>query len=357
MSRSRICSRRAFLGASVAAVAAASASTAGRAVPIGAGQGMKAKASTRVALTAGPDRVENIFRALTPFRDQLIRSIGEKRIIIKPNNVMIESQLSATHADCLVGILEFLRSIGKTNVIIAESSASGPTMDGFENFNYLGLSEKYRAPLVDLDRQDVEPVYIFDQSDFRPKPVRMSRMLLDRESNFIISAAKFKTHDRVVATLSLKNIVFGAPVKDPGFAWGPARQTGTRTDKHIPHGSGVRATNYNLFALAPRLQPSLAVIDGFVGMEGDGPLNGTPVEHGVAVAGLDWLAADRVAVELMGIDFSTIGYLNYCAEAGMGQADLSRIEIVGEKIENHVRKYRLNQNIEKQLVWMKPVES
>jgi hypothetical protein len=74
-----------------------------------------------------------------------------------------------------------------------------------------------------------------------------------------------KTHDWSVVTLSLKNIVFGAPVKDPGFAFGKNRKEGTKTDKPIVHGGGFRGINYNLFDLAYRLHPHLAVIDPGVG--------------------------------------------------------------------------------------------
>lgn len=63
----------------------------------------------------------------------------------------------------------------------------------------------------------------------------------------------------------------------------------------------------------------------------------------------------RVAVELMGIDFGKIGYLNYCAQTSLGIADLSKIEIVGESISNHIKHYKLHENIEEQLIWMKPV--
>ena len=65
--------------------------------------------------------------------------------------------------------------------------------------------------------------------------------------------------------------------------------------------------------------------------------------------------ADRVGVELMGIDFGKVGYLNYCAQTGLGTADLSKIEIVGEKISDHIKQYKLHENIEQQLIWMKPV--
>jgi uncharacterized protein (DUF362 family) len=89
-------------------------------------------------------------------------------------------------------------------------------------------------------------------------------------------------------------------------------------------------------------------------MEGNGPTQGTLVEHRVCVVSPDWLAADRVAVELMGINFANVGYLNYCAQAGLGQGDLQKIEIVGAPIAAHVRRYKLADNIDKQLVWMTP---
>jgi uncharacterized protein (DUF362 family) len=72
------------------------------------------------------------------------------------------------------------------------------------------------------------------------------------------------------------------------------------------------------------------------------------------MASLDWLAADRVALELMGIDYAKVGYLNYCAQAGLGESDLRKIEILGAPIASHVRRYKLADNINKQLVWMTP---
>lgn len=315
-----------------------------------------AQAASRVALTAGADRADLAFKALQPFAKQLAAAIGDRRVVIKPNNVAIDNQLAATHAGQIEGILEFLKSIGKSaNVVIAESAAAGPTLDGFANFGYDKLARKYGARLMDLDQEGVEILHCFDENDFGPHPCRMSKVLLD-PNNFIISAAKFKTHDRVVATLSLKNIVVGAPVKDAGFRWGRGGRKGAVNDKPLTHGGGYRGINYNLYKLAERLHPHLAVIDGFEGMEGNGPTAGTPVAHGVCVASTDWLAADRVALELMGIDFAKVGYLNYCARTGMGQGDLSKIEILGPALKEHIKPYKLANNIEKQLIWQTPLK-
>jgi uncharacterized protein (DUF362 family) len=298
----------------------------------------------------GDDRADIAFRALKVHEQAVSRAIGNRRVVIKPNNVAIDKQLSATHSGCLEGILEFLKSIGKLqNTVIAESAANGPTLDGFENYHYTDLARKYSVKLVDLDQGEIEQVHVFDQKDYRPHPVRMSKLLLDPDT-YLISAAKLKTHDQVVATLSLKNVVVGAPIKDPGFRFGG----GAKSDKPIVHGGGIRAINYNLFDLSRRLHPHLAVIDGYDGMEGNGPTRGTLVEHHVCVASPDWLAADRVALELMGIDFAKVGYLNYCAQAGLGEGDLQKIEVVGEPIAKHIRRYKLADNIDQQLVWMTP---
>jgi uncharacterized protein (DUF362 family) len=355
MKTSNVTCRRGFLKTSL--FGGLAAATVGRlAAPAAALESGASDPKSRVALRAGDDRADNVFQGLAAFRNEIARAIGDRQVVIKPNNVSIEVQLAATHADCLEGILEFLKSIDKLdNVVIAESAANGPTLEGFANFGYPRLAEKYGAKLVDLDQAATETVYVFDEKDLRPHPVRMSQLLLNPKS-FIISAAMMKTHDRVLATLSLKNVVFGAPVKDPGFRWGRGRVPGEVTQKPIAHGSGIYGINYNLFTLAQRLHPDLAVIDGFAGMEGNGPTGGSLVDHRVAVVSPDWLAADRVGVELMGIDLSKIGYLNYCAAGKLGEADLERIEILGDPIARHVRHYQLHKNVEKQLAWMTPPE-
>ncbi|MGO8701890.1 MAG: DUF362 domain-containing protein [Limisphaerales bacterium] len=333
------------------------------AVPWGAGGPLVAaessaavKRTSRVALTAGEDRADLAFQALKPFSRQIAAAIGDKRVILKPNNVVIDRQLAASDAKNLEGILEFLKSIGKDgNVVIAESPAGGSVLEGFANYGYDKVAAKYGAKLMDLDKDDCETLYCFDEKDIRPHPCRMAKTLLD-PNNFIISAAKFKTHDRVVATLSLKNIVVGAAIKRGGGERPEGGRWGN-SDKPVTHGGGYRGINYNLAALASRLHPHLAVIDGYEGMEGEGPASGTPVNSRVCVVSPDWLAADRVAVELMGIDFGKIGYLNYCAQTGLGEADLSKIEIVGPALKDYIKPYKLAKSIDQQLIWMKPVNN
>ncbi len=311
--------------------------------------------SPSVAITTGDNRADLAFRALQPYSKQIKLAIGNRRVILKPNMVSTEVPACATHTDTLEGILEFLKSIKKLdNVIIAESAGNAPAMEGFSNYGYLRLASQYPVKFADLDSEGSEVLYVFDEKDFRPHPVRFSKIILSPDS-YVVSVARMKTHNLAVATLSLKNIVFGAPLKETGFRLGANSKAGTKSDKPVVHGGGARGINYNLYALSSQVHPDLAIIDGFEGMEGNGPRLGTPVDHRVCVASTDWFAADRVCVELMGIDFAKVGYLNYCAQTGTGTADLSKIEIVGESISNHIRHYKLHENIEKQLIWMKPV--
>ncbi len=185
--------------------------------------------ASSVALTTGDNRADLAFRALQPYSKQIKQAIGNRRVVLKPNNVSTSIQLSSTHVDTLEGVLEFLKSIDKLdNVIIAESAADGPSMDGFSNYGYMRLANKYPVKFVDLDQEGFEILYVFDEKDFRPHPVRYSSILLNPDS-YIVSVARMKTHDRTLATLSLKNIVFGAPIKDPGFSWGPHHKEGLKT--------------------------------------------------------------------------------------------------------------------------------
>ena len=303
----------------------------------------------RVALTTGGNRADNTFRALRTFEKEIAHGIGDKLVVLKPNDVSVQKPLCATHADHLEGILEFLKSIRKTNVVIAESPSDGSALEGFSNYGYNKFVGKYGVKLVDLDKTPVDTVYCWDQSDMRPHPCRVSRLMVDPNS-FIISAAVLKTHFFTVATFSLKNVILAAAIKEPG----PKPGEMDRSNRFMVHGGGTRGIHYNLAALAPRLHPHLAVIDGFQGMEGEGPINGTPVDQRVCVVSADWLAADTVGAELMGVGIGKVGHLTYAAQAGLGQADLNKIEILGPALKDHIKVYTLPANVERLLDWQKP---
>jgi uncharacterized protein (DUF362 family) len=303
-----------------------------------------------VAICQSDSRAGNVLEALKRIEPQIRAGLEtKKRIIIKPNLVNTEMQLCATHAECLEGILEFFAPLTDKEITVAETSANAATVEGYDHYGYPALEQKYGARFLDLDDMPWEKVHLVNERH-HAVPVRYSTYLQDSDA-FVISTAPFKTHDRAVVTLGIKNLTVGGILKDKGFRWG-AGSIGT-SDKHIVHGGPEnQGIHYNMFLLTQRLRPHLTVLDGFQGMEGNGPVGGTPVDHRVAVASTDWVAADCVAAQLMGFDPHKIGYMVFCAQAGMGEMENDRLEILGPAITELARTYRPHDAIEKQYGWM-----
>src|SRR4029079_5545521 len=181
---------------------------------------------------------------------------------IKPNNVNTVNQLAATHVDALRGILDYLALRFKGPVVIAESSA-GESHQAFENFKYTRLAGEYprqKVSLIDLNEEaKFERIALLDP-DLHMVPVRLAARLLDPEA-FVISSSMLKTHNTVIASLSVKNMVLGAPLHQA------PKETPRWNEKRKYH-VGLRQTHYNMMLTAQKMQPhwGLALVDGFEGM-------------------------------------------------------------------------------------------
>jgi uncharacterized protein (DUF362 family) len=306
-----------------------------------------------VAVTNGASRRKNICDALVAIEDQITPVLKtKKRVVIKPNIVSASNQLASTHTDALHGILDFLEPRFKGPVVIAESSA-GYTTEGFDNFGYSKLAGEHKplnVGLVDLNEEGKYQTHAILNGDLHLVPVRLAARLLDPDA-FIICSAMLKTHNTVVATLSLKNMALGAPLHSA------QKESRRWNDKRLYHG-GVRQTHVDIALTAERLQPfwGAAVLDGWEGMEGNGPCDGSLVPSRIAIASTDYVAADRVGIEVMGINPELVGYLGFCATAGLGQVNLPNIQIRGPKLAEVARKYKMHGDLERELRWMGPLK-
>lgn len=300
-----------------------------------------------VSLIRNENRYQAVYDSLAALDVFILPVLNTKKyVLIKPNVVSTTIQLAATHADTLRAILDWLGPRFNGPVVIAESSAETTTV-GYENFQYGSVAAAHKdVSVVDLNEEGRSRLIHLMDGDLRAQPVRLAARLFDPDA-YVICAAVMKSHDRVVATLSIKNMVMGSPLHAPrGETWW--------NDKPKFH-AGTRQANFNMFMAAQQMRPfwGATVIDGFEGMEGNGPTQGTPVPSRIAIASTDFLAADRVAVECMGIDPTWPGYLNYCAQAGLGQYNLDKIEIWGKQPAEVRRSYRLHSNIDTQMEWMR----
>jgi len=306
---------------------------------------------SRVSLVTGNDRRDLIVQALKPFEREIREGIRGKRVVIKPNCVWDGNPLCATHPDAIRGALDFLRPMYKGQVVIAESTASPKgTRFCFDEYKYLPIEREFNAKLVDLNEDSWSIMWI-QNNKLLPNGIKIINTFLDPK-NYIISLARMKTHDCVVGTLAFKNILMAAPLNvmkgHPQFV----KNQHEKAKMHEGAGErGVKGINYNMFTLAQRIRPDFSIIDGFEGMEGNGPTRGAPVDHRIVLAGPDVVSVDRIGLELMGIDYADVGYLQWCSAAGIGQGDRDNIQILGPNPSDYAKKYRLADNIDWQLKW------
>jgi len=303
-----------------------------------------------VFIAQGEDRRKNVYTALKAIdKDLQAKMKAKKYVVIKPNFVNTQNQLAASHVDGMRGILDYLSESFKGPVVIAEASA-GDTKQGYENFKYGALTTEYRKQqlkLIDLnDEAKFERIALLD-ADLHIVPCRLAARLLDPEA-FVISSCMLKTHNTAVASLSIKNMVLGAPLHS---ATGETPRWNEKRKFHV----GLRQTHYNMMLTAQRLNWGASLIDGYEGMEGNGPNSGTPVPSRIAIASADYVSADRIAAETMGIDPEWLGYAKYLGEMGLGQFDGAKIDVLGAKVADVKKAYRMHPDIEKELKWQGPM--
>jgi uncharacterized protein (DUF362 family) len=303
-----------------------------------------------VAFTTGTERRQMLYEVMKPFEHEIKAGLKKKQLIIKPNMVVTNKPLCATHVDAMRALLEFLKPIYKGQIIIAESSSSVNSSDGFKAYGYLDLAKEFNLKFFDINSESTgTPVYILDR-DLHLDKIQASNILTDPNS-YVISLSRLKTHNTVVMTGSIKNLAMAAPLN-------PGSVNGSKpiSYKRNMHSGGSRFLHYNMFLMTPYVMPDFAIIDGLEGMEGNGPINGTPIDHKIAMASFDPVAMDSMAARLMDIPLANVGYLNYLAAAGMGNIDREKIDIIGGKDPaKSVITYKLPNNITQQLEWKDPL--
>jgi len=329
-----------------------------------------------VALVRGENRYDNVAAALESVKEQ-VRLNDVRCVLVKPNFVSVDCQLAATHIDAVRAILDFCRARYDGPIVVAEGAALSPTWDGFRSYGYEQMVERYDGRLVDLNADDVVPVKVYNRR-LRPLTVYLARTAV--EADFRISVGPPKTHDVVIVTLAIKNMVMGTlvnpqAVRHSGGAPGAVRRVARLVPRRLrqsglaewvkgallgpPVGSskmamhqGFPVINLNLALVAPHVWPHLAVIDGWQGMEGEGPGAGDAVDWRVALAGTDPLAVDVLTTHLMGFDPEQVGYLQYCRQLGLGVGEVGEIEVVGNVAPEKVRhSFAPHPTYQRQLGW------
>lgn len=235
-----------------------------------------------------------------------------KRVLLKPNLVEFDAAtVINTDAAVIAAALETFQRLGAREVKIGEGPGHRrDTLDLADDAKYRANVPKFESIFTDLNRDDVSPVGSFaGESEFYfPNTVL--------GADLIVSLAKMKTHHWAGATLSMKNF-FGVV---PGSVYG--------WPKNKLHYLGI---SESIVALNRQFRSkAFAIVDGVIGMEGNGPIQGTPKPAGVLVMGRDLVAVDATCARIMGIDPEKLDYLRMAAD--IGHVHTTRIEQRGETI-------------------------
>jgi uncharacterized protein (DUF362 family) len=240
-----------------------------------------------------------------------------KTVLLKPNLVGLDPLgIMNTHPAIIAATRESFLRLGASEVFIGD----GPAMDrDTESILRSVKLKEFTGPLTkifrDLNLDDVSRV------DLPTRASRLKELYLPRTVlgvDFLVSVAKLKTHHWAGVTLSLKNM-FGIV---PGGCYG--------WPKNVLHWAGI---DNSILDINAAVRPDFAIIDGIVGMEGNGPIQGKPKPAGVLIFGDDPVAVDATGCRVMGLRPERVNYLAK-ASTLLGNLEATKIQQLGEQLDD-----------------------
>jgi len=336
-----------------------------------------------VALVKGENRKENIKKCLALIRDDLEPIKKANNILIKPNLVALKPDFANTNVEAAEAVIEFIREIvPDTPITVGDSSASAfyrnlPTTHVFKDFEYYRLEKKYKNVTLTHFDNDSEFIYSPILSVVGNTRLRITKRA--EEFDYKISLAVPKTHNFAIATFGIKNmaglIMRQDMVMIHGMKGGIEEGVSKTLLDRLPAGTvsqarrllpnwlvnlffrvypayhkSVKMIHRNIVEFAKRLWPNLVVLDAFVCMEGDGPVDGAPVYLKAAVASVDPIKADGIGARLIGFEPEDIGYLYYLKEEeNMGEYSLENL--IGDDLNQLQKKFKRHSTYDIQSRW------
>ncbi len=234
------------------------------------------------------------------------------QILLKPNLLFGRNPEKAvtTHPSILRGIIQIVREAGGIPSI-GDSPSVGSLTWTAERAGVKAVADEMKCPLVEFNK----PVLPAKGGGKIFRQLEIDQAVFD--ADVVINLPKWKTHAQMLLTLGVKNLFGCVP--------GPRKPLW-----HLRAGENQKAFAQVLLDIYRVVQPSLTILDGIVGMEGNGPGSGDPIPLGLILASKDALIIDLVVCDLLGIPRKSIPTNQAAIEDGMGR---DSVEIVGESIE------------------------
>lgn len=257
--------------------------------------------------------------------------IAGRKVLLKPNFVEFDpTSVINTHPALLGAAVEAFLRLGAREVVVGEGP--GHRRDNQYLLTASGIGPALAeagARYVDLNNDALRRVRL------RSRFTGLRELYLPRSvlgADLVVSMPKMKTHHWAGVTLSLKNM-FGIV---PGAVYG--------WPKNLLHWAGIGGSILDINAALT--VPRFNIVDGIVGMEGNGPIQGQARQSGVVVLGSDPVAVDATCARLMTIEPWRVGYLKE-ADAFLGNVAEEAIELIGEPIEPFRQDYRVLESFQR----------
>jgi uncharacterized protein (DUF362 family) len=290
----------------------------------GCNQAVPVVVPASVSIVRAPAYDQRLYETVRRLLAEQRLDVRGRHVVLKPNLVEFEPSSSINTNPLLVhAVYEGFLALGAARVSIAEGPGHRRnTLDLADAAGYFHIVPRFEDVFTDLNLDEVTRVRPARQFSKLEKWYLPNTVL---GADLLVSIPKMKTHHWVGATLSMKNL-FGTV---PGGIYG--------WPKNVLHWSGIEECIADLHAAFPR---KFAVVDGIVGMEGNGPIQGVPKFAGVLVAGRDLRAVDATCCRIMKINPLRIGYLRLAAGTDE-QLSEATIRQAGESIASVATKFQL----------------
>jgi uncharacterized protein (DUF362 family) len=276
-----------------------------------------------VSIVRAPVYGQGIYQTVRNLLAEHRLDVRGRNVLLKPNLVEFEPQSAINTNPLLVhAVYEGFRELGATVRIAEGPGHRRNTLDLADAAGYFGIVPRFEDVFVDLNLDDVARVEPPHQvSGLREWYLPHTALSAD----LLVSMPKMKTHHWVGVTLAAKNL-FGVV---PGGIYG--------WPKNPLHWAGIEECIADLHSLFPR---QFAIVDGIVGMEGNGPIQGQAKPVGVLVAGRDPVAVDATCCRIMAVDPLKVRYLRLAAGVD-SPLDEANIRQTGETIASVATPFRL----------------
>ena len=261
---------------------------------------------------------------------------SSKEVYIKVNGIDFQKH-AYTSPEVLKEVIDYLRSIDAKIYVMENSTQANMTRIVFAINGYKEVCDETGAEIVYLDEEDTETFEFKGKLSVEDKPTGYNlktfrlpktivKIIKNRESMTYINLPKLKTHSMARVTLGIKN------------QWG--------FPQHADRG---KDHNYNLHSklvdVYEYIKPDICIIDGW----GGGTIHGhypptawedrLVIPFNVLIGGRDTLAVDVVGARIFGLTLDEIPHLKIAYERGLGEGDLSKINVIGKDLEEYTEKY------------------